>query len=192
MTSLGILSVNRIYPKLLGAYWNNLSNGVRLFHSQDQFVDASGQFEVRHGQHPVARLLNRLLQMPAEGPAVPVTLSVYVFNTSERWCRSFAGRQLETEQRPAGDGILLERVGLLRLRLALSVMEGRLHYRSVGVDCGFRSFWLSIPSWLGPQVVATEEGIDDHSTRVSVTVTLPLIGELLCYRGTIIRHERVA
>src|SRR5580765_2882827 len=91
-----------------------------------------GLFRVRRGRTLPARMLARLLGLPAEGRSIPVRLHVQVAGEGERWERTFGSRVLATAQYPGPAGLLAERFGAVELRFRLEARRGVLAYRSTG------------------------------------------------------------
>src|SRR5215210_7273485 len=91
-----------LYPRIVGPAWANLSEPVRRLHAGA--LQGTGKFTVRHGERGMARLLTRLMGLPAAGVDVPVKLSVTTHKSGERWQRTFgAGTLFVTEQRAGSE-----------------------------------------------------------------------------------------
>src|SRR5438477_195345 len=78
-----------------------------------------GSFDVRHGTTLAARVLARLLGLPAAGVGVSTRLVVTRTRGVERWYRTFAGRDFVTEQRRTASGLMAERAGAFELLFRL-------------------------------------------------------------------------
>jgi hypothetical protein len=149
-------------------------------------LHASGRFTVRHGDRALARLLARLLGLPAAGADVPVKLVVTPHARGERWERAFGASRLVSEQRAGEGGLIVERMGPTEVRYKLEVAGGALFYRQAGVALRLGPIALSLPRWLAPQIVARESAMpDEKSAHISVKVSLPLLGLLVSYKGSI-------
>jgi hypothetical protein len=175
---------------LLGASWNDLGQAVQRLHNLGDTVQATGTFQVRHGSNRLARWLARLAGLPPAGEAVEVRLVVTPQGRGEQWRRTFAGRPLVSFQRPRPDGLLAEHLGPLELRFRLEVAAGALIYHLVGVALRFGSLRIPLPRCCAPCVAAWEKPTETPDrVQVSVEVSLPLLGPLLAYEGTVTRVE---
>jgi len=149
-------------------------------------LHASGRFTVRQGDRAPARLLARLLGLPAAGPDVPVKLVVTPHALGERWERAFGASRLVSEQRAGRGGLMVERMGPAEVHYRLEVAGGALFYRQAAATLRLGPIGLPLPRWLAPQIVARESAMpDEKSTHISVKVSLPLLGLLVSYKGSI-------
>ena len=146
----------------------------------------SGSFDVRHGTNAAARLLARLLRLPAAGVGVPVRLVVTETREGECWHRTFAGRDFITDQRRMADGLMAERAGAFEMLFRLDERGGVLLYRQVGFAFRLGPLRVRLPRLLSPRVVARERTSADGSrVGVRVRVIAPLVGLLIAYGGCI-------
>jgi hypothetical protein len=146
----------------------------------------SGSFDVRHGTNAAARLLARLMRLPAAGLNVPTRLVVTETRGGQHWHRTFAGRDFITEQRRTADGMMAERSGAFEMLFRLDERGGVLLYRQVGFAFRLGRLRVPLPRLLSPRVVAREHTSADGSRlRASVRVIAPLVGLLIAYRGCI-------
>ncbi|HYT89948.1 MAG TPA: DUF4166 domain-containing protein [Gemmataceae bacterium] len=176
----------RLYPQILGTAWYDLDEAVQRLHGEPATVRATGTFRVRHGANWLARLLVRLAGLPAAGEAVEVQLAVIPRDHGEEWRRAFAGRLLVSFQWQRPDGLLAEQMGLLELWFRLEVAGGMLIYHPQRAALRLGSLRLPLPRWCAPRVAAWEKPVGDgESTQVSVEVSLPLLGLLVAYEGTL-------
>lgn len=175
-----------LYPRIVGPAWANLSEPVQRLHTGA--LQGAGKFTVRHGESGAARLLTKLLRLPAAGVDIPVKLSVTTDKSGERWQRTFgAGTLFVTEQR-AGDesGLMIERIGRAEIRYRMEIAGGALFYRQTGTRLCIGPLRLPLPRWLAPRIAARESALpEEKSTHISVEVTLPVIGRLISYKGFI-------
>lgn len=142
----------------------------------------------------MAPALARLAQLPAAGEAVDVRLQVTAREEGEEWRRTFAGHPLVSMQsnRPDGrlDGVMVERMGIVEMRLRLEVVGGALSFQTVSVALRLGSLHIPLPYWLSPRVTAWERAVDDRNQiHVSVNVTFPLLGRLIAYDGFLTQVE---
>jgi hypothetical protein len=148
---------------------------------------------VCHGSHRAARLLARLLQMPAEADEVNLRLRVESSGDTEVWRRQFGSRPMVTSQSVDSDGILRESVGALELQFRLSVDAGGLFYQQSAAGLRIGARFVALPVWIRPIVSASEKAGDGPNSVVTcVTASLPRIGLLLSYAGRIEIQENEA
>jgi hypothetical protein len=189
MLAGGVRHVPRLYPEVLGAAWDELDAAVRQLHGADTPVQARGVFRIRHGSSPLARLLARLMRLPLPGEFVDVRLSVTPGPNGEEWRRIFAGRPLITFQ-TRRDNRLVERLGIVEIRFHLTVARGELIYESTGAALCAGSLRIRLPHRLAPRVAACEKpGGAEGRIAVSVDVSLPVLGRLIAYEGTLTQIE---
>jgi hypothetical protein len=175
-----------LYPQLLGASWDDLAESVKRLHEKPGRIHATGTFRVRHGTRRLARWLIRLLRFPPAGEAVDVGLDVIPTDYGEEWRRTFAGRPLVSFQWRSSDGILAERIGPLEARFWLEVSNGTLTYSFRNAVLRLGPLRIPLPRWFAPQILGSETSISgcDH-VRVSVKATMPVLGLLIGYDGTL-------
>ncbi len=177
-----------LYAQILGPRWHELAEPVRRLHTQGAVVEAAGTFRVTRGSNIAARLLAWLARLPAECDAVDLKLTVTPTGSREEWKRAFGPQLLVSMQWTQADGLLTEHMGPNELRFQLDVADGTLFYltKAVALRLGPCRLWL--PSFLAPQVTASEKP-QGNGVQVSVEVRLPLLGRLITYEGTLTRVE---
>ena len=95
-----------------------------------------------------------------------------------------------SEQYAGPGGCLVERFGLLDIGFRLAAVDGTLCLRQerVGLSCG--ALRVTLPHWLAPQITAREWAIPSQvHVQVTVSVSVPLVGLLLAYAGSIVPEE---
>lgn len=145
-----------------------------------------GTFDVRHGATLAARLLARLLRLPAAGARVPVRLVVTRARGVECWRRTFGGRDFVTYQRRTAGGLMAERAGLFELLFRLDERDGVRRYRQVGFAFRLGPLRVGLPRRLSPRVAARERvSADGSRVRARVRMSAPLVGFLIAYGGCV-------
>ena len=170
-----------LYERLVGEGWGRLDEPVRRLHL---CARGGGTFAVRRGEGRVARVLARLLGLPASGEAVPLLLSVEPHGGGERWRRNFAGREFVTVQGEHAGKLMAERTGPFEMLFRLSVEGGALAYRQEGAFLRIKGLRVRLPRLLAPRVEAWERAAEG-GVSVSVRVTSPLTGPLISYEGLV-------
>jgi hypothetical protein len=151
----------------------------------------SGTFRIRRGEGRLAWFAAAILRLPAAGDAVATRLTVLRTASGEKWTRCFAGSELITNQSAANDGTMRERFGLIEIICRLEADCYEIRYRQVGAAICLGGLRLSLPRRLWPVVEGIEQAHGPNQTRVSVRVTVPLIGHLISYDGTVARDDTV-
>ena len=175
-----------LYPRLVGAAWSALAEPLQRLHLGLETVQATGIFTVRHGTQPLARLLAAILRLPMAGEEVPVRLVVTPHLHGERWQRMFADRSLRSEQYAGPGGCLVERFGLLDVWFRLAIVDRLLCLRQASVALHVGALRVPLPRWLSPQITGREWAMPGQTrVQVAVSVSVPLVGLLLAYEGSI-------
>ena len=174
-----------LYASVLGAAWNDLDEAVRRLHSGD--IRATGAFRVVHGSNVFSRLLAWAGRLPAAGENIDLQLVVVANEHSEVWRRSFAGKLLVSTQWKRSDGMLAEAMEPSETGFQLAVVSGALHYQSQSAALRLGPLRIPLPNWLAPRMTAREEPAGSSGqVFVWVEVTLPLLGRLIHYEGTVV------
>jgi Domain of unknown function (DUF4166) len=181
----GQASAPALYARLLGDRWARLADPVRRAHATGGGLSARGCFRVERGPHPIARAIASLLRLPPTDPAAEIALTVTPENGAEEWARQIGGHELITRQSAAGADLLAERIRLLEFRFHLDLAAGSLVYRQRGVALMLGPLRIPLPERWAPRIEAREDPVDRCRTRVSVRVSLPILGQLIAYDGTV-------
>jgi hypothetical protein len=166
-----------------------LDHAVRRAHRDGYEMRARGTFRVQHGDSSLSKWLCWVLRLPPAADSVETCLTITRRGSGEQWLRTFGNRPLLTNQSSRNDGILVERVAGLELLFRLEVVEGGLVYRQVGTAIDFGPFRLPLPHWCWPRIAAYEQAAGTEQTRVVVEVSLPIVGLLIAYTGTLAVEE---
>jgi hypothetical protein len=143
-----------------------------------------GRLRVTQGDHAVARAVARLLRLPPSGDAVETQLVVTPRRDGERWSRTFGVQPFNSIQRRTRDGIA-ERFGLVELRFRCDVDGGSTWFHQLGAALAIGPLRIPLPRALAPVVTAREDRPAPDTRRIDVRITLPIVGLLLAYSGTI-------
>jgi hypothetical protein len=174
-----------LYAELLGPAWLELAEPVRAAHASGPTVRANGRLRIVHGRTRAARWLARMLRLPRASDAADTRLLVMRSAGGERWRRTFDDRQLDTWQCRTADGALAERFGVLELRFQLAASQGSLVFQQTEAALRWGAVRLRIPAACAPRVDAREDPAGARRIEVHVRVTLPVIGPVITYDGTI-------
>lgn len=162
---------------------DSLHSLIRRFHFSHESIWAGGEFTVRCGRSPLARLIAMVLRFPIAGRSVPFTLHIDRSGRRHVWHRRFAGRALDAEFRVEGASAV-ERIGQLELRYTAAVERGALRLRSCGAALRVGGLAVPIPHCLTPRDrTRTWVRNGESRLRACIIVYLPFGGLLIAYRG---------
>ena len=173
-----------LYERLTGAAWRRVAAPIQSVHAARP-TEAHGRFRIDHGRHVLARLLARILRLPAQGVDVDTRLRITACGNGEHWLRTFNGHRLETRQFATDDSALAEQFGILELRFRLETSGDSLLYVQHQAALVFGPVRLTLPGACAPHVDAREDPAGADAVNVDVRVTLPAIGTLIAYQGRI-------
>ncbi len=178
-----------LYRRVLGTDFDRLPPEIRALHDLRRPARAEGRCEIRRGESRMAHWAGGLLRLPLAGRDVPVAVDFLPRDGREVWRRAFAGRGFESVQEACGaaPGQLIERLGPLAFRLAVSASRERLTLELRGA----RIFGLPLPRPLWPGITAGER-VEDGVFVFDVAIRLPLLGLLVHYRGWLRRSSETA
>ena len=171
-----------LYSALLGASWATLAAPVRWAHSVGE--EKTGRFRIVHGSRWLTRLALLGSRLPKAALAAETNLTIIADESGEKWDRKFNGEEFTTLQWNSG-GSLTERFGPWELRFALRVGGGALFYEQCGARYCLGRWRMPMPRVFAPFVEAKEWADGPEQVRVMVKVTLPIVGLLIAYDGTL-------
>ena len=174
-----------LYARIMGDAWLRLAEPIRELQSTPSTTHARGYLSVAHGRHRLARVLVRQFRLPHVDTAAPAELTVTSVDGCEHWFRRIGERTLETWLSQASPAELTERYGCLEFRFLLRAAGESLHYVQRGAALRFGAGRLRLPEFLAPRVEARETAAGPGQVCVTVSVTLPVIGLMIEYAGTV-------
>jgi Domain of unknown function (DUF4166) len=167
-----------LFRRLAGASYETLPAAVLAMHEGAFPRRFAGRSTVERGSGLLARLLGAISSLPPAAQSMPVSITITQQGEGERWARDFDGHPLVSRMGSDG-GLLTERVGPNTFYFELTVADGAIVWRLVGVRC------LGVPlpaSWF---LVRPRESAEAGRYRFDVRVELPLVGLVVHYRGTL-------
>mgnify|MGYP005726027529 CR=1 FL=1 len=168
-----------LYKRLLGSRYGLLPQAVQQLHDvQGEYV-WHGRCDVKRGTHFFARILAEILSLPRSGQDIDVEVRFKQEGEKEHWRRSFGGRPFQSVQWQEGE-LLYERLNLTTLVFEVITSPERL---SLSL-CGLRVCGIPVLGVLRPEVSAEEREMD-KKFHFTIHTTLPLIGLLVAYEGTL-------
>jgi len=144
-----------------------------------------GICRVGRGETRAARACAALLRLPPAGDAVETRLIVTPAGDGEHWRRTFGTCALNTRQYPLGADRFAERHGPVEFRFRRESSPGGTVFRQIDSAIVVGPLRARLPRWCAPSVAAREDRLDERRVRIEVCVSLPLVGPILRYIGTI-------
>ena len=136
-------------------------------------IDPPGNF--------AGRLISALFGFPRPGKDVPVSVLVEQIPGGERWLRRYPGRDMQSfmSHSDPDTQTLEERFGHFSFRMKIFGHEQGLDMQMVSARLGP----LPLPKILVPKITATERAGPQGRHLFDVCIRLPLIGDIVRYRG---------
>jgi hypothetical protein len=169
-----------LYRRALGAAYDGQSRAGQALHDAGP-SHWQGRCAVAGGETAVGRFLAWLFQFPAATDAAAIAVDFETSGGGEIWTRRIGGRVMRSQQfigvrKPSS--WIVERFGVLDFDLEVSVAEQRLALAMRGMRC----CGLPVPRALWPAIEACESE-EEGRFRFDVQIGLPLVGQLVRYRG---------
>jgi hypothetical protein len=172
-----------LFPKILGSAFSALPLRLRELHGSATARRWTGFAEVRRGRGPMAALVAALVGFPRPAARVPVTVDFSPEGDAERWVRSFGSKRFSSVQ-SAGTGknehLLVERFGPASFALALVVEADQL----ILMPRRWSLLGIPMPGFLLPTGMSYETERNGQFC-FDVGITMPLIGLIVAYQGTL-------
>lgn len=166
-----------LFQRVLGdGAFDTLPPMVKVLHSRAGRQRYRGEVEVSRGKHPLARLFAWATRLPPAGKG-GVDVEIDADGDCERWTRHIGGHAMSSRLW-SQDGLLCEKLGLVRFGFRLTVEENILVWRVVRVH----ALGLPLPARWFHAVQARESEIDGRY-RFEVAAAMPVAGMLVHYRG---------
>ena len=167
-----------LYARIMGDSFDRLPPAVRRMHQVLRDGGAQGEAIVTGARNRLGRLIARAAGFPPGGH-YPLHVSFSEREGVERWTRRFGDRQFTSELSEV-DGRLVERFGPARFAFDLKGDEAGLRM----VMRQWSIFGLRLPLSWAPRSPA-REWEEDGAFRFDVPISLPLVGRIVHYRGTL-------
>jgi hypothetical protein len=175
---LSTASEPTVFQQVLRAPFFNLPPSLRQLHSVRGQACFSGQVEIRRGKGLLARLCGAVVRLPPSMAQSPLRVEFEAQPRGESWRRHFGSHRMVSRLR-VRNGDLVERLGPLQFRFALHAAGGVIYWNVVGVRIlGL----LPLPARLF-RGVRCREWEEEGRYHFQVHTALPLVGEVIAYRG---------
>jgi hypothetical protein len=172
-----------LYREILGSAFGALPPRLQELHGSNAPRQWQGFAEVRRGRGVAAALIAALVGFPKTASRMPVTVTFSPKHGGENWVRSFDGTPFSSMQ-SAGTGkdrhLLVERFGMASFSLALVLDDDRL----LLIPRRWSLLGLPMPRFLLP-TGASFETERDGQFCFDVKISMPLIGLIVAYRGSL-------
>jgi hypothetical protein len=146
-------------------------------HGDAPRLHARGEADVGGATNMAARMLRRVVGLPTPGSRRQLEFSIEREGHRETWRRNFSGSIMRSALDPSGDH--------LRERLGPMAFLFDLHRDGDAIDWqlrGSRLLGVPLPRWMTGNVLS-RSGSRDGRYAFDVDVKMPLIGNLVSYRG---------
>lgn len=168
-----------LFPILLANDWPQLAPSVQRMHGPGASVLARGQADVSGASNLPVRCLRRLLGLPAPGPGQPLEIRIEREGCREIWTRHFGVRRMRSIlDLDASAGWLREQLGPMTLYFELRRNDSAIDW----ILRGARLFGMPLPRRLLGSVLS-RSGSQDNRYVFDIDTRLPLLGQLVGYRG---------
>ncbi|MFC7379071.1 DUF4166 domain-containing protein [Brevundimonas sp. GCM10030266] len=169
-----------LYPRAIGPAFDGLPDALRALHETPGRSIWRGRAMTEGASGPLAALAARIVGFPKAQADCEAEVAIDADGERSIWRRRIGGHAFaSTLSRPRPGGRVSERFGPLSMDLTLTPEGGRLVYRVEG----WRAGPIPLPRWLCPATEAFEEVDAEGRFVFDVTITAPLLGRLVRYRG---------
>jgi hypothetical protein len=181
-----------LMQQALGMQWQQLPAALQAHYQQSRNTDV-GALDIAYPDlmQPYLsflRLLGALVNR--RGKAVPTTVEKWMEGGTQRWKRTITfpdGKAIffKSHWVYAGGNELIEYVSpFMGLRMAVSVVDGKLHYSGKHLVLKLGSVLIPIPEWLVlGHTTIVETALDAGGFAMDFRLTHPWFGEVFSYAG---------
>ena len=169
------------YAAVLGNAISALPTQVVDLHTFEGALHMEGDSHVERSTHWLARFVGWVMRFPAAGANIPTRVKITRTKGIETWQRHFGEDHFQSEHslgRKRYQHLVVERFGLLRFGLALTVADNELHMELQR----WSAMHIPLPRLFAPKIVA-REGVKEALFAFHVEISLPLVGQIVSYRG---------
>ncbi|BAT58130.1 saccharopine dehydrogenase [Variibacter gotjawalensis] len=168
-----------LYARVLRDSLNEVPAPIRAGHTVDGRLVLAGMASIEGAANAAGRLFARLFGFPPAGQNIPVRVEMTENEDAEVWTRTFGTRRFKSRLSEAGPGHMDEQFGLVSIRLAVTADRQGVTMRSVSARLGP----IPLPAWLTPRSRAIETVDSAGRFTFDVPIAMPLLGQVVRYRG---------
>jgi len=169
-----------LFARAIGPAFDGLPAPIRALHETPGRSLWRGRAMTEGAAGPLAALVARIVGFPKAQPHCEAEVAIDADGDRSIWRRRIGGHAFASVLSGAGRaGRVRERFGPVSMDLSLTPEDGRLVYRVEGWRLGA----VPMPRALGPSTVAFEEVDGEGRFVFDVTISLPVVGRLVRYRG---------
>jgi saccharopine dehydrogenase-like NADP-dependent oxidoreductase len=170
-----------LFREVLGASFEELPKVTQALHRGTPAVIGEGKADIEAQDNFMGRVISALFRFPKPGKDVPVSVVVEQIPGAERWLRRYPGRDMISFMANADPQAqtLEERFGPFRFRMKITAHADGLDMEMVSARCGR----LPLPKFLTPRITANERTGPSNRHQFEVSISLPLIGNIVSYTG---------
>lgn len=172
------MSAPGLFRRILGPEFDRLAPYVREVHGGNT-LQLRGRVTVTRGSAMLGLLIGRLASLPDAQHDAAARIDLVLEGEGETWTRHFGNSRPMRSHLHARDGLLLERLGPVRLRF-------RLREKSCAIVWELESVsFFGIPAprrWFAATAARSFE--ENGRYCFEVDVALPIVGHLIGYRGS--------
>jgi hypothetical protein len=156
-----------------------MPEAVRAAHAPEPARELLGEVDIEGAQNPFGQTIAWFAGFPSAGSRVRASVTIERDGNGEVWVRRFGRATFASHLTETGSGRLAERFGPLTFDLDA---KADAYGFTLGIT-GARLGELPLPGFLTPKTQASAHADEHGRYRFDVTVSLPLIGRLVRYRG---------
>ena len=171
-----------LFPVALGDSFTALPLPLQHLHTVLSERRWIGEACVERGEGLLSRLIALFAGFPSASDKTPIEVLMSRTDKAEAWTRIFGSKVFRSYLSPAGaasTGVIIERFGLLKFTIALSVNDGVLEYPVTDGTC----FGIPLPKFLLPSSQSREYVDAQRRACFDVKISLPIAGRIVSYRG---------
>ncbi|NOT40683.1 MAG: DUF4166 domain-containing protein, partial [Alphaproteobacteria bacterium] len=167
-----------LFQRVLGRF-AQMPQAVREAHAPDPARELAGEVDIEGAENPFAQAVAWFAGFPSAGRNLRAAVTIEREGNGEVWVRRFGKATFASTLSETAPGKLTERFGAIAFDLDAAADAQGFRLGIVRARLGE----LPLPRFLTPQTEAVA-GIDENGRyRFDVTISLPVIGRLVRYRG---------